>query len=147
MSKRSKALKKLVKLKLEIPSWARWADGVYACGNKPILYDVHCGFILPSNTAQLRKKSSKRPYKFSVGEYNDWKERFPARSKLKRTGKKIKFLDVSIGGPFYAHHRIWVRTSYDAATEFGSTAGGKHRSCCNFTLDKKDEIVEEVDVV
>lgn len=59
---------------------------------------------------------------------------------LQRTGKKIKFLDVHIGNPFYAHNTIWIRTSYKGATVLGNS--GTHQSACNFTIDECDEFVE-----
>jgi hypothetical protein len=64
---------------------------------------------------------------------------------LRATGKRIRFLDVSIGNPFAKHGAIWVRTSYDAATKVASS--GHHASCCNFVIDPEDEWVEVVNVV
>lgn len=64
---------------------------------------------------------------------------------LKRTGKSIKFLDVHIGHPFYAHNKIWIRTDYPAAAELGDS--GSHTSVCNFTIDEEDKVVGEVIMV
>lgn len=66
-----------------------------------------------------------------------------------RTGKMVPFLEVGMGQPFYAHGKVWVRTSYEAATELTSTPirhGGKliHASCCNFVTDECDKNVEAV---
>jgi hypothetical protein len=61
---------------------------------------------------------------------------------LIRTGKTIKFLDVSIGQPFYKHDRFWIRNAYDAATELREST--RYASCCNFLIDACDEYVEEV---
>ena len=64
---------------------------------------------------------------------------------LVRTGKRIPFLKLQIGNPFFAHGKVWIRTSYEAATEL--TYSGCHSSTCNFTIDVEDEIVEIVNVV
>ena len=53
--------------------------------------------------------------------------------------KKVKFLDIPIGGLFISNNRLWVRTSREGATnksKFGT---------CNFTIDPEDEYVEPVD--
>lgn len=34
---------------------------------------------------------------------------------LKRTGRQVAFLDVSIGSVFFAHGRFFIRTAFDAA--------------------------------
>lgn len=52
---------------------------------------------------------------------------------LRRTGKKMPFLDVHIGNPFWAHERVWIRTDGDAATELASS--GTFASSCNFLID------------
>lgn len=67
-----------------------------------------------------------------------------------RTGKMVPFLDVNIGSPFFAHDKVWVRTSYEAATELNSTpirSEGKlmMSSCCSFTIDECDREVEAVE--
>ncbi len=62
------------------------------------------------------------------------------RQFLNPTGGKIAFLDVAIGAPFFAHDKIWIRTSYEAATELVSS-GNRMGSCCNFTIDECDKIV------
>lgn len=54
---------------------------------------------------------------------------------LIRTGKKIAFLDVHIGSPFFAHGKIWVRTAFDAATVLQGSTDGLWASCCNFIID------------
>lgn len=64
---------------------------------------------------------------------------------LRRTGKRIEFKRVPIGGPFFAHGKMWTRTSYEAATKM--TYSGRHESTCNFTLDPWDEYVEFVNYV
>lgn len=62
------------------------------------------------------------------------------------TGKRIEFLDVSIGNPFAAHGRIWIRTSYEAATELAYSGYHAARTC-NFTIEPEDKTVELVNVV
>lgn len=57
---------------------------------------------------------------------------------LECTGEMIAFLDLGIGSPFYAHGRVWIRTDFDCATEFGSTQTRRENrvhSCCNFLID------------
>lgn len=61
---------------------------------------------------------------------------------LKRTGKRVKFTDVGIGAPFFAHRKIWVRTSYDAATVLSDSVS--FASTCNFMIDACDRNVDEV---
>lgn len=56
---------------------------------------------------------------------------------INRTGRKIAFLDLHIGSPFFAHGQLWVRTSFDAATELESSTDGLMASCCNFLIDGK----------
>lgn len=58
------------------------------------------------------------------------------------TGKKMKFTSVSIGNPFYAHGKMWVRTGREAGTELRNS--GEHASSCNFTIDACDEYVGSV---
>ena len=65
---------------------------------------------------------------------------------LRKTGKKVRFLDVSIGQPFYAHNRFWVRISYEGASELRASLCHA-ATCCNFTIDAEDEFVEEVESV
>lgn len=62
------------------------------------------------------------------------------------TGKAIEFLKVGIGNPFAAHGRIWIRTSYEAATEL-AYSGYIGARTCNFTLEPEDKIVEMVNVI
>lgn len=62
---------------------------------------------------------------------------------LVRTGKQIKFVDVSIGQLFYAHDAFWTRTSWVAASVVSSSTN-HHSNVCNFTIDACDEYVEEV---
>lgn len=64
-----------------------------------------------------------------------------------RTGRLVPFTDVGIGQPFWAHGKVWVRTSYEAATEMTSTpqrnAGLRNwASTCNFAIDPWDKEVE-----
>lgn len=54
---------------------------------------------------------------------------------IKRTGKKIAFLDLHIGSPFYAHGGLWVRTSFSAATRLENSESGLYANCCNFLID------------
>lgn len=66
---------------------------------------------------------------------------------LVRTGKLVRFLDTSIGQPFWAHGKVWIRTSYDAATELGGTSQRRYgfillHSTCNFLIDPIDTEVE-----
>ena len=68
-----------------------------------------------------------------------------------RTGKMVPFLEISIGSPFWAHDKVWVRTSYSAATVLGSTpirSEGRMSlmSTCNFTIDECDREIEAVEV-
>ena len=64
---------------------------------------------------------------------------------MQRTGEKIKFLDVHIGNPFYAHSKVWVRTTYQAAAELGDS--GERKSVCNFTIDECDKLVERIKII
>ena len=64
------------------------------------------------------------------------------RFELQRTGKRIKFTDVAIGNPFFAHGKMWTRTSYSGATQMASS--GWHASSCSFDLDPWDKYVEYV---
>lgn len=59
---------------------------------------------------------------------------------LRRSGMLTPFTRVSIGNPFWAHGKVWVRTSYEAATELKPT--GQIASCCNFMSDPWDFEVE-----
>jgi hypothetical protein len=54
---------------------------------------------------------------------------------IQRSGKKVPFLDLGIGSPFYAHGRVWVRTDFDAATELKGSEEGAGASTCNFLID------------
>lgn len=70
---------------------------------------------------------------------------------LVRTHKKVSFLTVSIGQPFWAHNSVWIRTDYAAATELQSTTrraeGILHiTNVCNYLIDKEDEWVEAIEV-
>lgn len=70
---------------------------------------------------------------------------------IARTGKMVPFLDIGIGSPFWAHDRVWVRTSHEAATELIDTpirSEGKirHASACDFTIDEIDREVEAVEI-
>lgn len=55
---------------------------------------------------------------------------------LKRTGRKVAFLDVGIGCVFFAHGQYWTRTDFDAGSVL---SGSEDRvgSCCNFIIDGK----------
>lgn len=64
---------------------------------------------------------------------------------LRATGKRIRFKDVSIGNPFAAHGKMWVRISYEAAMQLAYS--GYRASVCNFTIDACDEWVEFVNVI
>jgi hypothetical protein len=55
--------------------------------------------------------------------------------KIIRTGKKIAFLDVSVGSPFYAHGRYWVRRTFEAACELRSTRDGLLARAANFVIE------------
>lgn len=56
--------------------------------------------------------------------------------KLKRTGRKVAFLDIRIGCVFFAHGNFFVRTAFDAATVLsGSDYLGAQ--CFNFIIDGK----------
>ena len=65
---------------------------------------------------------------------------------LRTTGKAIEFLKVAIGNPFAAHGRIWIRTSYEAATELAYSGYHAARTC-NFTDEEEDRVVEMVNVI
>lgn len=56
---------------------------------------------------------------------------------LVRTGNKAAFLDLSIGSPFFAHGKFWVRTAFEAATVLKDSEDGLWASCCNFLIDGK----------
>lgn len=62
---------------------------------------------------------------------------------LRRTGKLIPFLSISIGNPFWAHGRVWIRTGYTDASELVTSQ--HHGSCCNFDMDPWDRDVEAVE--
>lgn len=66
---------------------------------------------------------------------------------LVRTGKLVPFRDVGIGQPFWAHDKVWIRTSHNAATQLGTTDMRRYgeiylSSCCNFDIDPMDAEVE-----
>jgi hypothetical protein len=65
---------------------------------------------------------------------------------LRATGKRIRFTEVMIGNPFAAHGKMWVRTSYEAASEL-AYSGYRAGSVCNFMTDPEDEWVEFVNVI
>ena len=54
---------------------------------------------------------------------------------LVRSGKRIAFLDLHIGSPFFAHGKFWVRTDFDAATVLQDSTDGLWPSACNFIID------------
>lgn len=77
---------------------------------------------------------------------------------ITRTGKKIAFLDIHIGSPFFAYGKVWVRTAFDAATVLLSSEAGLGANVCNFIIDgtttpkrgpysHKGETCEEVECV
>lgn len=64
---------------------------------------------------------------------------------MRRTGVRIPFLQVSIGRPFWAHGRAWIRTSRSGASELrdsDSILG----NVCSFDLDPVDAWVEAMTV-
>lgn len=62
---------------------------------------------------------------------------------LVRVGRKVPFLELNIGNPFWAHDEVWIRTSYSGATQLKPS--GKRGSSCNFTIDGSDRIVEAIE--
>ncbi len=64
---------------------------------------------------------------------------------LRATGKRVKFKGVNIGNPFAAYGKIWIRTSYEGATELAFS--GYHASTCNFVIEDQPEDVELVNVI
>ena len=62
---------------------------------------------------------------------------------LKRTGRMAPFLSLYMGNPFWAHGKVWIRDSYEAACVLESS--GKIASCCNFMIDACDEFVEAIE--
>ena len=69
---------------------------------------------------------------------------------LVRTGVLVPFRDVSIGQPFWAHGKVWTRTSREAASAFGSTNQRVNGfiflgNCCNFVIDPIDKMVEALE--
>lgn len=60
---------------------------------------------------------------------------------LRRTGRKMAFLDLDIGSPFWAHGRLWVRTNGTTGTVLRSAPNtrqdplGTTPSACNFLID------------
>lgn len=76
--------------------------------------------------------------------------------RLVRTGQKLPFLDVHIGNPFWAHNRVWIRTSGTGATELASSRTWS--SSCDFLIDgtvrptkrygfPNDDLCEEVEAL
>lgn len=69
---------------------------------------------------------------------------------LARTGKMVRFSEINIGSPFFAYHRVWIRTAADAATALHDTPV-RHEGkiviadTCNFTHDDCGD-VEAVEV-
>ncbi len=70
---------------------------------------------------------------------------------LRRTGRMVEFLSISIGSPFWAHNRFWVRTNREVGTELRTTNVSQETkrgvSSCNFNLDECDRFVEAVEIV
>lgn len=65
---------------------------------------------------------------------------------LNRTGQQIKFKDVMIGQPFFAHCAFWTRISPNSAAEIrGSDWVGAR--ICDFMCDALDECGEDVEYV
>ena len=65
---------------------------------------------------------------------------------LKQTGQNIKFKDVMIGQPFFAHGAFWTRISNQAAAKIkGSDWVGA--TICDFLCDSLDERGEDVEYV
>lgn len=54
--------------------------------------------------------------------------------KLRTTGRKMPFLDIDIGAPFYAHGEFWVRVSGNTGVILMNSDGGV-RSYRDFLLD------------
>ena len=63
---------------------------------------------------------------------------------LRRTRKMVKFTDLCVGNPFFAHGRVWIRIDELSAVALGSS-GDYGGSCCDFTLDACDEFVEAIE--
>jgi hypothetical protein len=53
---------------------------------------------------------------------------------IKRIGEKMAFLDLCIGQPFFAHGRLWTRTSFSAGTELHGSHS-RMNSACDFLKD------------
>lgn len=64
---------------------------------------------------------------------------------LVRTGRMIRFKDVSMGQPFFAYGAYWTRCAYEAGTELaGHDWVGA--AACSFGIDAETEMVEAVDI-
>lgn len=65
---------------------------------------------------------------------------------LKRAGMPLKFNDVMIGQPFFAHGVFWTRISPNGASEIRGSdwVGAK---VCDFMCDAPDERGEDVEYV
>lgn len=59
-------------------------------------------------------------------------------SKYTNLNKTVPFNTINIGHMFYAHDRVWVRTSHSAASCL-DTPHGCGYGVCNFMLDGVDE--------
>jgi len=68
-----------------------------------------------------------------------------SKAELVATGERIRFTDVAIGAPFFAHGCFWVRTSYDAGTSMASSQERGQYGACNFMQDPKDKFVTAVE--
>jgi hypothetical protein len=64
---------------------------------------------------------------------------------LRRTGRMVPFLDVNIGQPFFAHGAFWTRYDREAASKMAGSQ--THGSCCTFTIDEADRLVESVEII
>ena len=61
--------------------------------------------------------------------------------RLVATQEFVRFDSLSIGNPFYAFERFWIRTDHTAGTELESS--GTRGSCCSFRVYPQDEEFHE----
>ena len=64
---------------------------------------------------------------------------------LQRTGRRIPFVKVVTGCPFFAHGKMWIKVSSSVAAKLSPS--DYHDSWCDFVTDPEDEIVEYVNYV
>lgn len=62
-----------------------------------------------------------------------------------RTGRRIPFVKVVTGCPFFAHGTMWIKMTPTVGAKLSPS--DYHNSWCDFVTDEADKIVEYVNIV